>query len=188
MGSFYVNLTARSDDPQSVARALGKRAALVTPAQHGCVVVADEQADAQDQTMIRSLASALSSRLSCPVFAVLNHDDDILWYCLATAGDIVDEYDSSPGYFDPNAEPLPPVGGNAKLLCAAFGNSASDSVEAILRKSSFEEDGYVFADERHADLIAALGISSFAVGFGYTYASAGDLPEGLTEDRLVSVR
>ena len=48
--------------------------------------------------------------------------------------------------------------------CTAFGASAVSEVESILRKSLFDEDGYVFAVERHAELARALGIPSFAAG------------------------
>jgi hypothetical protein len=188
MGSFYVNLAARTADQSAVAAALAGRSAFVTPPHGECVAVADEESDAQDQEVIRSLAQSLSSRLDCAVLAVLNHDDDILWYCLSRGGQIVDEYDSSPGYFDPEAEPSPPAGGNAKQLCAAFGSPAWDRVEEVLRKSSFDDDGYVFASERHADLVAALGLPSFSVGFGFGYASEGDLPEGLSADQLLRVK
>ncbi|MBI3527185.1 MAG: hypothetical protein HY067_04380 [Betaproteobacteria bacterium] len=104
-----------------------------------------------------------------------------------SAGEITDEYDSSPGYFDSDAEPSPPAGGNAEILCAAFDSSALDRVEEVLRKSGYDDDGYVFANERHADLVTALGIPSFSVGLGFGYAADGDLPEGLSEDQLIHV-
>lgn len=187
MGSFYVNLTVRSPSQSAVASALEGRSAIVTSSQDGCVVVADEELDAQNTDVVRVLIQTLSSRLGCPVLAVLNHDDDILWYCLSRNGEIVDEYNSSPGYFDADAEPSPPAGGNATELCAAFESSALDRVEQVLRKSSYDDDSYVFAYERHADLAAALGLPAFSVGLGFGYASEGDLPRGLSEDQIFRV-
>jgi hypothetical protein len=170
MGNFYTNYTLRGPSQEAVAKALSGRSAIVTPQRDGCVVVFDEQSDEQDLEVITGLARDVSGELRCPVLAILNHDDDILWYQLYLSGELSDEYDSSPSYFDPEAEPSVPAGGDAQKLCAAFSSSNVAEVERILRKSSFDEDGYVFAFERHADLARALGLPSFAVGAGYTYA------------------
>lgn len=185
MGNFYSNYTLRGPTQQAVVAALAGRLAIVTPAQDGCVVVFDEQSDDQDPAVISGLASRLSRELRCPVFAVLNHDDSILWYQLYLSGELADEYDSSPGYFDPSAKPSAPTGGDAQKLCSAFGASAVADVESVLRKSSYDDGGYAFAFERHADLARALGIPRFGVGAGFRYVSDGELPEGLSEDDLL---
>ena len=187
MGNFYTNYTLRGPNQEAVAKALAGRNAIVTPAQDGCVVVFDEKSDDHDSAIISELASRLSRDLRCPVLAVINHDDDILLYQLYLSGEIADEYDSSPGYLDPAAEPSPPAGGDAQKLCAAFDASGIAEVESILRKSSFEEGGYTFAVERHTALARALGIPSFGVGAGFCYVSDGELPEGLEEDDLQRV-
>src|ERR1017187_6166492 len=95
MGNFYTNYTLRGPSQQSVAAALAGRSAIVTPAQDGCVVVFDEESDEQNQEIIAELASRLSGELRCSLLAVLNHDDDILWYQLYLSGELVDEYDRS---------------------------------------------------------------------------------------------
>ncbi len=187
MGNFYTNYTLRGPTQQAVAKAMEGRSAFVTPAQNGCVVVIDEQSEEQDQSAICELAASLSQKLDCPVLAVLNHDDDILWYQLYVSGELTDEYDSTPGYFDPSAEPSPPSGGDAEKLCAAFGTGKIAEVETVLRKPSFDDDGYTFAFERHGDLARALGISSFGVGAGYGYVAGGELPDGLQADELLRV-
>ena len=187
MGNFYTNYTLRGPSPQTVVAALAGRSAIITPEQDGCVVVFDEESDEQNTEVITGLASRLSRELLCPVLAVLNHDDDIFWYQLYLSGELADEYDSSPGYFDPAAEPSAPAGGDARKLCSAFGVSAVAEIESILRKSSFDEDGYMFAVERHTDLARVLGIPSFGVGAGFRYVSDGELPEGLDEDSLMRV-
>ena len=187
MGNFYTNYTLRGRDPLAVVAALSGRSAIVTPAQNGCVVVFDEESDEQDPEIITGLASRLSRELRCPLLAVLNHDDDIFWYQLYLSGELTDEYDSSPGYFDLATEPSAPAGGDAQKLCSAFGASAIAEVESALRKSSFDEDGYTFAVDRHADLARALGIPPFGVGAGFDYVSRGELPEGLDEDTLIRV-
>lgn len=187
MGNFYTNYTLKGPSQQAVAAALAGRSAIVTPAQDGCVVVFDEQSDDQDSAVITELASHLSRELRCPVLAVLNHDDDIFWYQLYLGGELADEYDSSPGYFDASAEPSAPAGGDAQKLCSAFGTASVAEVESILRKSSFDEGGYTFAVERHTDLARALGIPSFGVGAGFSYVSDGELPDGLEEEDLLRV-
>ena len=82
MGNFYTNYTLRGPSQQAVAAALAGRSAIVTHEQDGCVVVFDEASEDQGQEVITGLASRLSRELSCPVLAVLNHDDDIFWYQL----------------------------------------------------------------------------------------------------------
>jgi len=180
MGNFYTNYTLKGPSQQTVAAALAGRSAIVTPVRDGCVVVFDQASDDQDSAVIAELASRLSQRFSCPVLAVLNHDDDIFWYQLYLSGELADEYDSSPGYFDASAEPSAPVGGDSERLCSAFGANSQTTVEAVLRKSSYDDDGYVFAFQRHADLVRALNIPDWAVGTGYASFECDEVPEGLS--------
>jgi hypothetical protein len=187
MGNFYTNLTLRGPSQQAVAAELKGRSAFVTPPVNGCVVVFDQQSDEQDPKVLSGLGSRLSKKLSCPVLAVMNHDDDVLWFQLYTSGKLADEYNSSPGYFDGDAGPSEPEGGNAEALCRAFGSTKQEQVQAALRKPSFTDDGYAFAIERHADLAGALNLPSYAVGAGFQYVAQGELPEGLTEGDLLKV-
>jgi hypothetical protein len=181
MGNFYTSYTLRGPSQQLVAAALAGRSAIVTPVQDNCVVVYDEESDDQNFEVIAELASRLSERLRCPLLAVLNHDDGILWYQLYLNGELVDEYNSSPGYFNDSDEESAmagPEGGDAKKLCEAFDANTVNEVEKILRKPALERNGYVFAVERHADLVGALGIPSIAVG-GFEQVEGGELPEDL---------
>jgi hypothetical protein len=188
MGGFYTNYTLRGPSQKAVATALAGRKAIVSPARSGCVVAYDEASDDQDGEAIAALGSHLSGSLRCPVLAVLDHDDDILWYQLYEDGKLTDEYDSTPGYFDPSAEPSAPAGGDAERLCRVFGASDVGAVEAILRKSSFDADGYAFAHERHADLVRVLGLPEFAVLKAYASFERGEYPEGLSaQDMMNSV-
>ena len=68
------------------------------------------------------------------------------------------------------------------MLCEIFGGNPAE-VEAILRTDPF--DGYVFAVERHAALVKALGISDYGVGTSYASFDAGELPDGLSADELI---
>jgi len=187
MGNFYASYTLRGPGQQSIATALAGRSAFVTSAHKGCVVVFDEESDGQNGEIIAELASRLSGQFRCPLLAVMNHDDSILWYQLYLSGELVDEYNSAPGYFeteDEEAAMAGPEGGDAGKLCAAFGSDAVAEVEAILRKPGADTDGYVFAVERHGDLAGALGIPSFGVGAGFGTISSGELPDELDESAL----
>lgn len=185
MGNFYVNYTLRGVTQEAAAKSLAGRTCIVTPTVNETIVVFDEESDNQDQRVISRLATKLSQNLRCPVLAVLNHDDDILWYQLYTDGKLCDEYDSSPGYFDQSAKPSAPVGGDAAKLCSAFGSGKPEEVERVLRKSAFDDDGYTLAFERHGDLVSALGISTYGVGTAYASFENDELPEGLSADEII---
>jgi len=187
MGNFYVNYTVKASDQELVATVLSGRTAFVTRPVGGCVVVVDQESDAQDQRQIKKLGAFISKALGCPVLAVLNHDDDIFWYCLFNHGQVIDTYDSSPGYFDDSAEPSGPLGGDAEKLCSAFDSQEVDEVQEILQRSSFDDDGYAFAYQRHEDLFSELELPSFSVCLCYQYVVKGDFPDGLKEHDLLSV-
>jgi hypothetical protein len=186
MGNFYTNITLRGSNQDSIAEYLTEqnRSAYVSPTVNHCTVVYDEECESQDTDTLEALASDLSKRFSCPALAVLNHDDDILWYKLFEAGQLTDEYDSCPDYFDADAEELSmPKGGDARRLCSTFESEQNVSeVERILRAPN--PDAYVFAVERHEDLVKALGMPTFAAGCGYNYIDQDELPDDLEPDSL----
>ena len=189
MGGFYVNYTLRGPTQQEVAAALAGRTAAVSLEHNGCLVVFDEESDGQDLEVIAELASQLSRVLECALLAALNHDESIFWYQLYEKGDLVNEYNSSPDYFESTStEPVPPLGGDAQRLCAAFECPAAvPQVERILRVSGSFDDpaGYLFASARHGELVEALGLPPFSVGASYEMLSDEDLPEELATEDLV---
>lgn len=189
MESFYVSHTLGCTDVEAVVAALRGRNAFVTPAHRGCVVVLDEEAEGQEPEVVLTLGCQLSAELDVPVLAALNHDDDILLLALCERGWVVDQYNSAPELFepDPDAEPVGPQGGNAGRLAEAFASPQVDEVERILRRPSGDA-GYLFAYERHFELVKALGISEYGVNTGYKYLAAGEFPAGLEADRLIRVR
>jgi hypothetical protein len=134
-----------------------------------------------DLSQILTDTASLSARFECPALAVLNHDDDILWYRLYERGQLVDEYDSTPGYFEGKASE--PAGGNAARLCALMGSQNVEAVASVLHKAQGIE-GYVFAVQRHGDLAHALGIPIFTVGLGYRYIELGQIPGDLDRESL----
>jgi hypothetical protein len=200
MGSFYVNFSVKQNDPQPIVDTL-KRArlkAIVTPPSNGFVVVCEEKSDRQDTKAIEEVGGLLTREVAAPVFAILNHDDDILCYWLFDQGRLVDKYDSCPDYFGPSEELIlktggdvqqlcemlsVPSGGDAQQLCEMLSvPSAVDEVERILRA-----DHYVFALDRHSALVEVLGLPSYTIGWGYRYVVRGTIPDGLKPDQLIRV-
>jgi hypothetical protein len=179
MGASYTNLTVRGATQRAVADLLLGRRAVVGPARDGFVVVFDERSD-QEQEVLSEVAEHLSSSLKTGVLALLVHDDDILWYRLYDAGQLADEFDSAPGYFDADAEPSPPAGGDPVRLAAVMGARHSPELETTLRRSGFDDDGYVFESDRHADLARLLGIPRFAIGTAFASFERGEIPDGLS--------
>ena len=98
---------------------------------------------------------------------------------------MIDEYDSCPGYYDFSAVKIEgPSGGDAAKLCNAFGVECREQIERVLRGGI---DDYVFAFERHDQLIDALGISKFGVGTGFASFEDGELPDGLALNEVTRV-
>lgn len=179
MGNFYTNITVYGVDHDKIVRAMQGRRAVISPTVDGYTVIWDEQCDEQDTDLLTALAQLLASGLSCPAWAVLNHDDDILWYSLHAPARKIDEYDSHPGYFE--GADLPPSGGNAALLVATMSPDADvGRTEKILRS----RDEYAIAIDRHEALARALGMPEFGVGTGYRYINRGEPPLGLEEESL----
>jgi hypothetical protein len=183
MGGFYTNVTVRHDNPADVAGALERleRTAFLSPVVNGCCVVFDEATEDQDVAEMERLAQPLSKRLRCAALAVLIHDDALLYYVLFESGRMTDEYNSRPGFEDGSERS--PEGGVARALAAAFdAHDRAGEVERVLHRSE-----YALATERHAQLVAALGLPEFAVATGYDGILEGRVPPGLSAGRLWAV-
>ena len=190
MGSFYTNITLRTEQQPKVVetlRAAGRKA-YVSPPMNGCVVVYDHESEDQSKAL-NKLAGSLSAKLKCAALAVLIHDDDLLVYGLFQDGKLMDEYVSWPALFDDSASESP-EGGDAEILARAFGaESKIDEIESVLRetRAGNRDEGIIFESERHGELVAALGIPTIAVSTGYNYIEQGELPEGTTEESFTRV-
>ncbi len=180
MGSFYTSHTLRGPTQAEVLDFLKGRTALVSRSENGCVTVLDEACESQDGELLADLAAMLSANFQCPVLALLNHDDDILYLELYESGEKTDEYNSSPGYFDEAAEDIGPSGGDANRLAQVFQVADVNKVEDALRN-----DTYVLAIKRHHDLALALGLPTCSVGTGFRYAASGELPPGVPDGAYV---
>jgi hypothetical protein len=179
MGPSYSNLVLRGPERGRIVQALEARGrtAFVGPTVNGCTVVFDEESE-HDPQDVAALAAELTAALGGAALGVTLHDDHVLSCSLAQEGRVVDEYDSSPGYFEGNERP--PHGGNAALLCDAFGvPERAAEVERILRGD------HALETARHEELTQALGLPAYAVNLGYKYVYMGDAME--LEDELAHV-
>ena len=180
MGNFYVNFSVRSTDTDKIATALeeDEQLCLITPPSNGYSVIFDRESDGQDPESIAAVGQVLSASVGAVVFAVLNHDDDILCCWLFENGKLSDYYNSAPHYF--GDEPLSADEINAKLtdpqhLCTALG--VPDAIDAVRRILGRKD--YLSETDRHAALVEALQLPLWSVGFGFRHIERGELPSGL---------
>jgi hypothetical protein len=165
MGNFYVNHTVQTGDRDSVAVVLrrNKLVAYISPVRNGCVVVAEEQADTQRTAPIVKLAKLLSAEAEAPALAVLDHDDDYMALGAYVSGQEITDYSSDPTHLCQDKETN--LAGKAAKLCSVFNAvGAVPAVTAILRAPFCT---YPLAYKRHQALVEALGLSDFAVGYGF---------------------
>ncbi|HET7459959.1 MAG TPA: nuclear transport factor 2 family protein [Longimicrobium sp.] len=175
MGSSYSNITLHGPDRDRVIQALEARGrqAYVGPVTNGCVVVFDELSE-DDPDLGAELAAELSRELGGAALSAMIHDEDIFIFSLARAGQVVDEYNSCPGYFE--GDDTPPTGGNAQLLADVFGSGDAGTVERILRAPA-KQGAYFLETARHRDFAEALGLPDHAVGLGFGYIYQGEADE-----------
>lgn len=162
-------LGAPADRIGDELRAAGRDALVARTADGG--VVFDRECEDQDTGTLAALAEHLSDRLQARAFAVLNHDDDILWFQLYERSELIAEYANRDG-----------PGTSARAVCRAFGRmSRLIPVWLALHRP------YLFQVSRHARVVTLLGLSPFAVGTGYNYLQKGERPAGLEEADLIHV-
>jgi len=172
MGNFYTNITLRNpkgSPPEEVLRKLGRTAYVFRKATD--FVIFDRGCEDQDTEELAALADHFSSVLNCVTFAVLNHDDSVLWFQLYENSNLLSEYASKGG---PRTD--------VRALCQVLNRPDSWwQVWFTLRRP------YIFEVHRHAALSRFLGMPSAAVGFGWTYIERGELPPGISIGDLVRV-
>ena len=172
MGSFYTNVTLARPAAAAVAEltALG-RDAYVADAGEACVVY-DRQCEEQDTQVLSALAEHLATRLDTRALAVLNHDDDVLWFQLYAGANLVAEYANRGG---PRTD--------VPALCRTLGRVGDVVAVWLLLRLPF-----LFQVWRHQRLVRRLGLPEAAVGFGFTYIARGEMPTGVDPARLLRVR
>jgi hypothetical protein len=161
MGLFCVNFHFRTTDDRALSEALDRRGVTryrVVPAKSGWTSLYEEQASEQNDGRIRDLAGGLSEDLHVPAIAFLVHDSDIACYWLFDKGQLLDEYNSDPGYFDSDADgPPSPTGGRTDVLLRYCRPGVrQDELAAILAEDTVRAT--TFADDLIRRLAKALGI------------------------------
>ena len=192
MGLFYTTFTIYGSDATKVVSALTKlrRSAFVSPTVKGHTVVYEQKTEEQDFTEIEKLGKKLSKACDAPILGAALHDDDVLYLWLFQAGNQLDFYNSLPQYFDADAEPGPPEGGDSGALCKAFGQAhKSKKVEKLLRANLLDDE---IADipgelERHQALVKELGMPPFAAAVTFSSVEGDYLPKEFRELKFVRV-
>ncbi|NOU30678.1 MAG: hypothetical protein HOO96_22490 [Polyangiaceae bacterium] len=119
MGAFFSNVQVRADQGgfEKIVAALRADAAsremsevdeagdpdrvllIAPPGPGGFVSVYDEATESQDARALDALGALVSRAAEGSAFTVLVHDSDVLALTLFSSGDVIDRYDSNPGYF-----------------------------------------------------------------------------------------
>ena len=178
MGASYASVIVLGSDEPAVA-ATCSRPAFIASDDAAVVVFTDE-----DDTGGEPTAGAISQALSCRTLFISVHDSDLFVVQVYANGsltfegcvpDPVDYFGEDLGIF----EPAPPM--SPEELVVAVGRGSVDDVRDCL----FGD--YVFAEERHSDLLKALGLPTWSVGHGFRYLDWGDSPyEGPDLRKLTS--
>lgn len=157
MGAFAVNLHVRTVDTAAVQRqveAAGATDFRIAEPLRGWTTVYERRISDQDDTRIKELASDLSRGLDAACAAFLLHDSDIACYWLYDHGQLLDEFNSAPDYFeDASAEERRRVRGRPEVFqryCRP--GVTTDQIESVMRTS------VIFADDIVSQLAEFLGI------------------------------
>ncbi|HSQ55337.1 MAG TPA: ankyrin repeat domain-containing protein [Gemmata sp.] len=176
MGLFCVNFHFKTANDAALRAALERRGVeshRVLPVENGWVSLYEEEASNQDEGRIRELGSNLSQDLKAPAIAFLVHDSDIACYWLFDKGELLDEYNSCPDYFDDDDHPreeATPAGGLPEVLVRYCSRGTTvDALAAILNKKD------LFAERIIENLAEALGISVERALADFRNAAEGDL-------------
>ncbi len=184
MGNFYTNISLRTDDLDLVVATLREqnRVAFVSAPKDGWVVVYDRALEQADRGEVGRLNRELSKICHGISVAVTDYDDDFLWLQVCKGGELIDEYNSAPEYFErPSSSPS---GGEARIISTTLERPESEtSVREILHTRQ-----YHFAIERHRDLAKSLELPLWSVGFGYRYLDRGELPAALESDDILHIQ
>jgi len=177
MGLFCVNMHFRSTDDKALTGAVKKRgvtAFRVLPAKGRWTTLYEEEASHQDDRRIRELMEGLSRDLKVAAIAFMVHDSDIACYWLYENGQLLDEYNSCPAYFDDDATgDEPPSGGRPDVLVRyCQPGVAEDDLASMLVGESVFAEGVI---ERLAE---ALGIDVERALSDYRDGGGGGGPRG----------
>lgn len=184
MGATYSNVTLRGPAQEQVVQALTEAGmtGAVSPTDRGVTVVYDCRCET-DPDVLPAVTRWLSRRFACAAWGVFLYDSDVLLYTLCRGGEVLDQYDSSPGYPHGQGQPR---GGDAGVLCREMQLKPADAaaVERILRSPDHRAE-YLFEERRHGDLMRELGHPDLAwVTRHSDFWRDEPLPEGYAREQF----
>ena len=164
----YANITLLKVEQKQVLKLLadlGRHAYVVSDGTSEMMerdaVIYDEELDQLDAKVVASLTQRISKALHCVAFAVINYNDETLLTWLYKAGELIDAYNSQPGYLDPKLEEnTPPTGANPEKMAKVFKDAPLSELGPITRRPSYPDENYCTATDRHADIVSVLRICS----------------------------
>lgn len=180
MGATYANITLRGPSQAEVVQAVTEEgmAAVVSPTDRGVTVVYDCRGE-EDPDVLAAATRWLSQRFGCAAWGVYAFDSDVVLYTLCRNGQVLDQYDSAPGYPDVRGGPS---GGSAEVLCREMQLKPASpaAVEAVLRRSR-----QTFEERRHGDLMLELGHPDLAWATRFSdFWMDEPLPEGYAREQF----
>jgi hypothetical protein len=183
MGLFCVNFHFRSTDDRALSEALERRGIAryrVVPGKGGWTSMYEERASEQDDARIRELGGGLSGDLHAPAIAFLVHDSDIACYWLFEDGQLLDEYNSDPDYFDGDTDgPPSPAGGRTDVLLRyCRPGMRQEDLAAILGTDPVRAT--TFAEDVIRRVAKALGIDPDSATADYRDGTGGEGPGGMS--------
>lgn len=186
MGSFFTNVQVRLGDAELEPLLAALRAdatdavevdapdeadrtvLVLPPDAGGWVAIYDQRTESQDLGALEALGRLASRATGAPTVSILVHDSDVLDLRLYRDGELVDRFDSFPGYFEgeaTDAERAEAAGHPERWTPALAGGVETEALAAVFGA----EDG--FAERTLAEACALLGCDPRRASLGYRYAA-----------------
>lgn len=171
MGASFTNVHVRNATKESICIGLPrltKDGGHVSAEKNGWVTVYLEASEDQVDEVGR-IAAGLSKMLKTDVIGFLVYDSDIAAYWLYRSGELIDEFNSAPNYFEGKefGESDAGPGGNPDVLLPLCVRGAT---RAQLEQVLHPPDGYpIMAEEIVGELSKLLGIDDARSNLGFTY-------------------
>jgi hypothetical protein len=188
MGSFYGSVHVRTEDREAVRKVLEQVARklkarfLLGPVLNGWVAVYPDN-NGQD---IR-IPAALAGKVPVDVLYVMVHDDDIFMYSFYQNGELVDQYNSCPDYFDgfgdegdleaEFGEGAVESGGRPEVFRHLLKND-SDLAELEALLSPERAGSVLFASDLLERFAGLVGLANAATAYEYLMQDETDSTEG----------
>jgi hypothetical protein len=160
----------------------------------GWISIVPERTVIVDPAADTGFGSQLARCLKLPVLELLIFDSDVTLYRLyARLGELVDQYDSAPGFADGGGKQGPPSGGNAVALSQALGVELDGAeMRAVLERPVTRgrragPEAYALEDDRQESIAGILQIPSHRPGLKFKDLARFDEVEGRLQNRLVAV-